>query len=76
MNDKTISDGNDFCPGCRADHVDGHCRECGDSYCDDCLTDLRLHFASRPQLDYEGRVCTACADMVTRDLSARAKAGA
>ena len=66
----------ELCPGCGADHVDGHCHECGDAYCSDCMTDLRLHFDSKPQLDYEGRVCTICAELITSALKAMAKAGA
>lgn len=27
----------DNCPYCGNNHVDGHCRDCGDEYCDECL---------------------------------------
>jgi hypothetical protein len=28
------------CPYCGAGHVDGRCKECGDEYCDECLSEI------------------------------------
>lgn len=29
--------GDDQCPYCGNDHVDGKCKSCGERYCDECL---------------------------------------
>lgn len=62
------------CKNCKADTELSECQCCGDLFCADCLSEVRMHWREGGQeLNQEAIACASCADAVVRQAIARAR---